>query len=382
MPAPCRVYLIRHGEAAMPDPQGRILNYSGAPLTPRGREQARRMAAMLDRVPVDAVVSSDLERAQETARIVAAGRAPVLTDPRLREIDLGGYDGMTFAQVAEMDTRFLPWPGVAFYGRLARDGYHVPSDLAFPGGESVETLHRRLLPCLIDLAVARAGRSVAVVSHGYAIQALLCQVTAGDLANYYRFMYANAVTTVVDVDESGTGELLVHNGNQELERATAGRLGVDEEPGTAGSADREATCRVVVLCAGGGGAAGLAAELRGVPVAAVRLAPGAASRELGDAIEAATGTAPLVDPGLGDRDAAPGRLAGLAAASRGGAVVLIAEPPAVSRLGAHVVALPAGGAGRLPALAGGLGLAEVEADGRGVLHIWNGRIAPEHVRPG
>ncbi|HEY2704523.1 MAG TPA: histidine phosphatase family protein [Candidatus Dormibacteraeota bacterium] len=381
MAPPCRVHLIRHGEAAMPDPEGRILNYSGARLTARGREQARRMAAVLDRVHVDAVVSSDLERAQETARIVAAGRAPVLTDPRLREIDLGGYDGMTFAEVAEVDTRFLPWPGVAFYGRLARAGYHVPSDLAFPGGESVETLHRRLLPGLVELAAARGGQTVAVVSHGYAIQALLCQVTACDLANYYRFMYANAVTTIVDVDESGTGELLVHNGNQELERATAGRLGVDEGPGTARSDDREATCRVVMLCPGDGGD-GLAAGLRGVPMTAVRLAPGAASRDLGGAVEAATGVAPLVDPGLGDGDAAPGRLAALAAASRGGAVVVVAEPPAMSRLGAHVVALPPGGAARLPALAGGLGLAEVEADGRGVLHIWNGRIAPEHVRPG
>ncbi len=136
-----------------------------------------------------------------------------------------------------------------------------------------------------------------------------------------------------------------------------------------------------MLCAGDS-VDGLAAELRGVPVTAVRLAPGEASRELGGTVEAATGAAPLVDPGLGDGDAAAGRLAGLAAASRGGAVVVVAEPMAMSRLGAHIVALPPGGKARLPALAGGLGLAEVEADGRGVLHIWNGHIPPEHVRPG
>ncbi len=121
-----------------------------------------------------------------------------------------------------MDPRFLPWPAVAFHGRLARAGHHVPWDLAFPGGELVETLHRRLLPGLVELASARGGQTIAVVSHGYAIQALLCQVTACDLANYYRFTYANAVTTIVDVDESGTGELLGTTGTWSWSRPPPG----------------------------------------------------------------------------------------------------------------------------------------------------------------
>jgi broad specificity phosphatase PhoE len=378
-----RVFLIRHGEAAMPDEQGRILNYSDAPLTPRGRAQARRMAEVLEGIGVDAVVSSDLERAQETARIVAGGRAPVLTDPRLREVDLGDYDGMTFARVSRVDPRFVSWPGVAFHGRLARASYHVPADLPFPAGESARTMAARLVPGLVDLATAWAGRTVAVVSHGWAIQGMLCHVTAVDLAGYFRFTYANASTTLVEVDGDGRGALLVHNGDLELERATAGRLGVSEGPGASVTSDREGTCRVVLLCAGGAGDAELAGELRGVRPAAVRSAPGAASLELAAAVAAAPGARPEVDARLAAAESAPACLAGLAGAALGSAGVLVVEDPAVaSRLAVHVLAAAPGGGVRLPALTGGLSLAEVERDGHGVLHIWNGRIAPEHVPSG
>jgi broad specificity phosphatase PhoE len=377
----CRLFLIRHGEAAMPDERGRILNYSDAPLTPRGRAQARRMAEVLEGIEVDAVVSSDLERARETARIVAGGRAPVLSDRRLREVDLGDYDGMTFAGVAEVDPRFVSWPGVAFYGRLARAGYHVPADLAFPAGESARTMTARLVPGLVDLATEWAGRTVAVVSHGWAIQGLLCHITAIDVAGYFRFTYANASTTLVEVDGAGRGALLVHNGNLELERATAGRLGVPEGPGDAVTSDRESTCRVVLLCAGGPADAELAGELRGLPVAAVRSAPGAASLELAAAVAAATGARPEVDARLAGAESAPAGLAELAGTALGSAGVLVVDDAVASHLAVHVLAGTSGGE-RLPALAGGLSLAEVERDGHGVLHIWNGRIAPEHVFPG
>jgi broad specificity phosphatase PhoE len=373
--------LIRHGEAAMPDAEVRILNYSDAPLTERGREQARGVAAALDGVRVDAVVASDLHRARETAEIIAGGRAPVLTEPRLREVDLGDYDGWTFARVAAADTRFLPWPGVAFYGRLARLGYHVPADLAFPGGESARTMHARLAPGLADLAAAHPGETVVAVSHGWAIQGLICEATGCDIAHYWRFTYANSVLSVLDVDASGRGELLVHNGTLELERPTGGRL-APRAAGGPPSEDREGTCRVVLLCPAGDTAT-LAAELRGVEVAAVRAAPGAAAAGVAGAVEAACGTAPVVDARLGgDGDAAPASLAGIAAEALGSAVVIVAGERATTRLGAHITALDGDGHSRMPALAGGLGLAEVEADGRGVLHIWNGRIPPAHVPPG
>lgn len=366
-----RLYLIRHGEADMPDAEGRIHNYSDAPLTERGREQARRIAAVLARVQVDAVASSDIARAVETAEIVAGGRGGVLVDPRLREVDLGDYDGMSMAFVARVDPRYLPWPGVAFHGRISRTGFHIPADMPFPGGESAQTMSDRLIPGFADLAAAWQGSTVAVVCHGWAIQALLCHVLGTGVRDYFRFTYANASTTLVEVDAAGRGAILLLNADLELDRPTGGRLGPGESTDAAG---REVTCRVLTLRAGPTGAA-RAAELEGVRVAAVLSSPDPESRSLAEAVSTATGTRHRVDPRLDgvDGDGAAGCLVEAASAALGSAVVLVAGPAASSRIAVHVVDGEPGTATRMPALPGGLDLAEVEADGRGVLHIWNGR---------
>jgi probable phosphoglycerate mutase len=335
----------------MPDERGRILNYSDAPLNATGVAQARRIAAALRGAGVEAVVSSDIARARQTAEIVAAGRLPVLVDPRLREVDLGDYDGYSFARVSEVDPRFAPWPGVAFHGRLARGSYHVPADLPFPGGESARTMTERLVPALVDLAAAWAGRTIAVATHGWAIQGLLCHATATDVASYFRFTYANAATTLVEVDGDGRGALLLHNADLELGRATAGRLGESE------SDDRRDTCRVAILCVPEPGDAPPPALVAELSAAGVRAAPRAV-----------------------DGDPRPG-LVRAAAEGLGAAAVLVATPAAASTLAAHVLDDPAA-AGRLPALPGGLSLAEVDADGHGALHIWNGRIALRDVPTG
>src|SRR5205807_1482093 len=121
--------------------------------------------------------------------------------------------------------------------------------------------------------------------------------------------------------------------------------------------DQESTCRVMLLCAGGDGGE-VAGELRGLRVAAVRSAPGAASLELAAAVAAATGVRPEVDARLGGAESAPACLAELARAALGSAGVLVVEDRAVaSRLAVHVLA-GTSGTERLPALAGGLSLAE------------------------
>jgi broad specificity phosphatase PhoE len=348
----CRVFLIRHGAAAMPDQRGRILNYSDAPLTAAGRAQAERIATALDGAGVDAVISSDLARAVETAGIVARGGLPRLVDPRLREVDLGDYDGFSFAHVSKVDPRFVSWPGVAFHGRLSRLSYHVPADLSFPGGESARTMTARLVPALAELATRWAGRTLAVVTHGWALQGLLCHATAVDVAEYFRFTYANASTTLVEVDGDGRGVLLLHNADLDLGRATGGRIDGRDE-----SEDRRETCRVAILCVTEPGNAPPAEHVAELCAAGVTASPRAVDGEPLECLRRA------------------------ATEGLGAAAVLVATPAAASTLAAHVLNDP-GAAARLPALPGGMTLAEVEGDGRGALHIWNGRIGAGHVAPG
>ena len=95
--------LARHGETDW-NREGRCQGWADPPLNEAGREQARRLRDQLRETPFDAVYSSDLRRAHETAEIVAAPHdVPVIADPGLREIDVGSWSGLTHA---ELEQRF------------------------------------------------------------------------------------------------------------------------------------------------------------------------------------------------------------------------------------------------------------------------------------
>ena len=83
------LYLVRHGETV--DNANRIMQgQTQGELTEKGREQAREVAARMAGVHIDAFVSSDLKRAYDTCRIIAAPHGgDVLTTPLLRERDWG-----------------------------------------------------------------------------------------------------------------------------------------------------------------------------------------------------------------------------------------------------------------------------------------------------
>lgn len=89
-----RVTLVRHGQTE----RSAVGAYSGRldiPLTEFGREQARQVAQQLANAGVDAVVTSPLVRAHDTARAIAgASGAPLAVDPRLTEVDYGPFEGL------------------------------------------------------------------------------------------------------------------------------------------------------------------------------------------------------------------------------------------------------------------------------------------------
>ena len=160
------LFVARHGETDW-NAAGRWQGQTDVPLNPRGREQARDLAARLRREAVAAVASSDLLRARSTAEIVAAelGLSVNHLDPGLRERRFGCFEGLTRDEVAarfpEAWARYLDDPGPA------------P-----PGGESREALLGRLLPAVAAAARLHAG-PVLVVMHGGAMRALLAEHLVG-----------------------------------------------------------------------------------------------------------------------------------------------------------------------------------------------------------
>jgi len=149
------LYLVRHGETDW-NRQRRIQGLTDIPLNETGRAQARATGMLLTRRRWDAIFSSPLDRARETASIIAAevGLAePTLVDA-LVERNYGQAEGMDWLEV---ERRF-------------------PHGTVVPGRESREQVGARVIPALMELAAERPGDALLVVSHGGAIRAVLNEV--------------------------------------------------------------------------------------------------------------------------------------------------------------------------------------------------------------
>ena len=134
-PPMATVLLARHGETAW-NRERRLQGWAPVGLSPRGRDQARALgAALADRYVVDAVESSDLRRARETADLVAAAvDAPVRDEPGWRERDFGVLQGVTYEAFDAEHGRYS----------LARAG-EAAVDRRPEGGESLADLRERVL---------------------------------------------------------------------------------------------------------------------------------------------------------------------------------------------------------------------------------------------
>lgn len=151
------LYLVRHGEADS-NREGRIGGWSDAPLTELGRRQAERAAVELARRAPTRLVTSDIERARQTAASIAAvtGLEPTF-EPGLRERSLGILDGLAFEEARARHPEL--WQRM-----LARDATAVPE-----GGETAEVVYRRVSEAIGRLVRDHAGERVAVVTHGLAL---------------------------------------------------------------------------------------------------------------------------------------------------------------------------------------------------------------------
>ena len=115
------VLLTRHGTTTAGDVM--LGGQLDVPLNDQGRHEAAALAARLDGVRIDRIISSPMSRAMETAEIVARGR-PFEVDDRLRELDYGRWEGLNYK---EIDARDLD-----LRARWEAD----PADVHSPGGES------------------------------------------------------------------------------------------------------------------------------------------------------------------------------------------------------------------------------------------------------
>ena len=166
------LYLARHGESDW-NVERRWQGNADRPLTDLGRRQAGQLAERLASTPLDAVYSSDLLRARETAAAVARRQGlEVRTLAALREVDVGSWSGLTREEVEErFPAAFATW----------REGGHGWVD-----GEAYEDMAGRVVTAVLEIAGSHPGGSVLVVAHGGPIRALHAVALGLDISEHRR----------------------------------------------------------------------------------------------------------------------------------------------------------------------------------------------------
>ncbi len=204
-----KLLLVRHGESRG-NADRRWQGWLDEPLTDQGREQACRLADRLHRWSTEhsetiaAVYSSTLSRAYQTACILARHwGVPLVLDRRLRERDVGVLQGLTWPEV---ETR---------YPKIAQTIRRKRTVAALPGGETTEELTVRVWQAIQGI-MAQAdshdvSRSVAVVSHGGAINAFLNRLVGRGDEMPFIFSLGNTSLSIVEMHDSRPRILLVND---------------------------------------------------------------------------------------------------------------------------------------------------------------------------
>ena len=155
------VYLIRHGEAEG-NLYRRMQGQFNSDLTALGRKQIACLQERFRDIRLDAVYSSDLYRAMETAAALCRPRSlPLFTDRRLREVHVGPWEDQTFGNMAED----YPLEMQVFSAD--------PPHWRLEGADTFEGLSRRAIAALLDIVRRHDGGTVAVCGHGYLINSIL-----------------------------------------------------------------------------------------------------------------------------------------------------------------------------------------------------------------
>jgi alpha-ribazole phosphatase len=183
--------LVRHGETAW-NAQRRYQGIADIPLSELGQAQAAALAECLTGERIDMIHASDLQRACHTAETIATRHGlPVCTDPRLREIAFGRWEGLTYAEIEARYPTEL--------GRWVMD----PASCPPPGGEALDRLQVRVASWLGELAQGHSHQAVLVVAHGGSLQMLLCLALGLSPAARWRFRVDPASISALDLYAEG-----------------------------------------------------------------------------------------------------------------------------------------------------------------------------------
>lgn len=199
------ILLIRHADTTFTDRiPGRLPDIH---LSEHGKQQAVGLASRLEKVKIDIVYSSPLDRALETADPVVKNKnIRMVKDDHFIEIDFGKWTGKRFD---ELENEF-GWKQFHFY----RNGSLIP------GGESPTQVQSRMIGGIERLLRRHENENIAIVSHNDPIKSILAYCLGISLDLFLRMTISTASVSIVSFIDKNvfvgginlTGELFIENG--------------------------------------------------------------------------------------------------------------------------------------------------------------------------
>jgi alpha-ribazole phosphatase len=170
-----RLLLVSHAQTEW-TVQGLFQGHTDIPLNECGRRQARILRDHLAREKFQVIMASDLRRARETAEILAVPHAMrVVTDPRLREMHFGEWEGLTYVEIQQKHPADLAaWQ-------------ENPLQTSPPRGEHLRDLERRLQSFARDLGGHSQESTILLVAHRGSLRVLLCLLQGMPVERHWEF---------------------------------------------------------------------------------------------------------------------------------------------------------------------------------------------------
>lgn len=187
-----KLLLVRHGETEW-NKLGKFQGHCDIGLNARGLDQARETAQTVVAWQHRAVYSSPLCRTMRVAEEISrAGGQPVVPVAGLMELDLGDVEGVTGEEMR------AGWPEI--YAAWRKN----PGSVVMPNGESLAQLQARAWKAVASLEKVHAGDdALVVVSHNFAIRAIIAKLLGMPLSNFHRMSLSLASICEVECDQRG-----------------------------------------------------------------------------------------------------------------------------------------------------------------------------------
>lgn len=153
----CHLYIVHHGDTEYTS-EGRLQGWIETSLNDNGREQMQELALELSTVKIDAIYSSSLVRAQESAQILSeALQVPVVVMPELRGESHGNLEGLLKGEY-QQDPHYLQYKSLSSEDKIF---FSVGE-----GGLSKADVAREAIPALREICLKHPGENVVIVTHG------------------------------------------------------------------------------------------------------------------------------------------------------------------------------------------------------------------------